>query len=297
MNSILLITFLTVISPLAAFASNEEASELLRRFESVQTISSRVASFTGSFLGLPYGKNGPLGEGIIGRYDQDPLFRFDTFDCTTYVETVLALAHANDSVDFSQRMDELRYENGVVGYVTRNHFPSLQWIPNNIRNGYLKEITRDITPQGIVKVASAIIDLPTHYSFMTSEMLRVTGLSNQERTERVLEWQAEGQRLSAQEARLDYVPINWILRNQSWVHNIPNGAVVNFVRPNWDLTQISGTHMNVSHQGFILKRNGKVYLRHASIGTNKVSEIIFVDYLKNLANHPTLKGVHFLAVE
>lgn len=297
MKAILFIVLSLGVMSTWASPSQDEAEALLNRFQTVQTISARVESFTKNFLGLPYGKDGPLGEGPTGRYDQDPLFRFDTFDCTTFVETVLALAHARDSADFAQRMDEIRYENGVISYVTRNHFPSLQWIPNNINNGYLRDVTRDIAPMSILKTAVAIIDLPTHYSFMNVDMLRVSGLTNQERSERVLEWRAEGQRLSPQEARLDYVPIDWILKNSKWLNEIPHGAVVNFVRPNWDLTQVAGTHMNVSHQGFILRRNGNVYLRHASSGSSKVSEILFLDYLKTLANHPTLKGVHFLAVE
>ena len=45
-------------------------------------------TFTGqSFLGAPY-MNSPLGEDVAP--DSDPLIRFDAFDCTTFVETVLA---------------------------------------------------------------------------------------------------------------------------------------------------------------------------------------------------------------
>jgi len=281
-----------------AQTATQEAASLLARFENVQGIANRMSAFSATFIGLPYGDGGPLGEGVVGRYDQDPLFRFDTFDCTTYVETMLALAHAHSVADFAQHMDDIRYENGVVDYVTRNHWPSLQWVPNNIRNGYLRDITRELYAPLNVKVARAIIDVPNSYRFMRVEDLRVPGLTPAERLQRTEEWRAEGQRFSAQEATIDYVPIDWIMQNPSWVQKIPHGSVINFVRPNWDLTQSIGTHMNVSHQGLVFRRGQQVLLRHASSsGSKLVTEVPLLDYLRPFVGHATMKGVHFLAVE
>ncbi|MBN1783778.1 MAG: DUF1460 domain-containing protein [Alphaproteobacteria bacterium] len=42
------------------------------------------------FIGIRY-QDSPLGEGPNALYDKDPLFRFDRFDCLTYVETVMAI--------------------------------------------------------------------------------------------------------------------------------------------------------------------------------------------------------------
>lgn len=289
---------LLLTAPLVWADPTAEAEELLVRHQSVAGISARIEAFSRGFLGLPYGDGGPLGEGPSGRYDQDPLFRFDTFDCTTYVETVLALAHAQDTVDFLRRIDEIRYENGVVDYTTRNHWPSLQWVPNNVRNGYLREIVRELAPADVVKVARALIDIPNSYRFMKLENLRTPNLSLAERQERLAEWRAEGNRFSAQEATIDYVPVDWIMQNPAWLQRLPHGAVVNMVRPNWDLTDIIGTHMNVSHQGLIIRRGTQVLLRHASSsGTKRVTEVPLIDYLRPFIGHATLKGVHFLAVE
>jgi hypothetical protein len=69
------------------------------------------------------------------------------------------------------------------------------------------------------------------------------------------------------------------------------------VRPNWDLTESIGTHMNVSHQGLIFQFRNGTYLRHASnSGTKKVMDIPLLDYLKKFENHPTLKGIHLMEV-
>src|ERR1035437_2644460 len=45
-----------------------------------------------ALLGKPY-QLGPLGEGKFGAEDPDPLYRLDAFDCTTFIETVMANAY------------------------------------------------------------------------------------------------------------------------------------------------------------------------------------------------------------
>ncbi len=96
----------------------------------------RIRAISSMFLGAPY-KLGPLGEGEGGRFDRDPLFRLDRFDCVTYVETVLALARSKNLKEAVSLMQKIRYLNGKISYFTRNHFTAGQWIPNNIRAGFL----------------------------------------------------------------------------------------------------------------------------------------------------------------
>jgi len=73
------------------------------------------------YLGKPYLFD-PLGE--ESGIDTDPLIRFDVFDCTTFVETVLA----DDDVE---ELNKIRYKNGKIGFKNRNHFIESEWIPNN----------------------------------------------------------------------------------------------------------------------------------------------------------------------
>lgn len=250
---------LLLLSPLAFADATDEARDLLLRHRNVSGLIARIDAFSATFVGLPYGDGGPLGEGPTGSYDQDPLFRFDTFDCTTYVETVLSLARARDVADFAVRIDEIRYEHGVV------------------------------------QVARALIDKPNYYAFMKADALRTPGLTPAQREQRATEWRAEGARFTAVEATMDYVPIDWILANPTWVQRLRSGMVVNFVRPNWDLRALIGTHMNVSHQGLIIRRGTEILLRHASSsGNRRVTEIPLLDYLQPFRGHATLKGLHFL---
>jgi hypothetical protein len=83
-------------------------------------------------LGIPYA-NGPLGEGDVGGPDPDPRVDLTRADCVTYLEESLALALSarRSEEDFLRILDAIRYRNGEVGFVTRNHFTMRDWVPAN----------------------------------------------------------------------------------------------------------------------------------------------------------------------
>ena len=287
---------LLLIFSFSAFAQSDIAQELARAAKEHNNIR-RLEVFSRNYLGKPYGLNGPLGEGADGRYDQDPLWRFDTFDCTTYVETMMALALARTPVEFETHLRDIRYEDGRIDYLARNHFTSLQWVPNNIANGYLVDLTQRLAPKGVMRVARAQINQPGWYAKKKLTDLRAFDVTPEALSMRWDEWKAEGTRLAIEEATINYIPIDWVVPNPAFLKTIPNGSIVNFVRPNWDLTETAGTHLNVSHQGFIFQHAGQTWLRHASpSGTQTVREELLLDYLRKYVNHPTLKGIHLMGM-
>lgn len=285
--------FLITFSVLAS--SREEAQDLLAKFQSYQSTVTRIDLFSQAFKEIPYGAGGPLGEGEIGRFDQDPLYRFDAFDCTTYIETVISLALSQEVNGFENKMDMIRYENGEVDYLKRNHFPSLQWVPNNIKNGLFKEINHLILPASERKMAEAVINLPGWLKAIKIEEIKAPLATLEERQNLLEELRGHAVDYTPTNARIEYLPIAVLLTKPHVLKNIPNGSVVNFVRPNWDLTDVIGTHMNVSHQGFIFQGKSGPILRHAST-TGKVKEEALLEYLKRFENHATLKGIHLLQV-
>jgi hypothetical protein len=278
----------------SAFATpREEAQELLERFKNSNP-SIRMEQMSASLINLPYGIGGPLGEGEMGRYDQDPLYRFDTFDCTTFVETLLSLAISTDVDDFEKNMDSIRYEDSKIDYLSRNHFPSLQWIPNNINNGRLIEINHLILAPNQWKIAEAVINLPGWLKKIKLEEIKVPSASSEERQFLLEELRSYSSQYSPIVAQLKYLPLSTLLATPSVLKKIPHGSIINFVRPNWDLTNELGTHMNVSHQGLIFQTKQGPVLRHASLSDKKVTDILLLDYLKKFENHPTLKGIHLM---
>lgn len=287
---------LLALITLNAFASpREEAQDILTRFEGYQAQTTRLDLFSRAFLSLPYGKGGPLGEGEQGRYDQDPLYRFDTFDCTTFVETIVSLALSKDVDQFEAQMDNIRYENGEVDYLKRNHFPSLQWIPFNVSNGLLKEINQVVLPMKEQKIAEAVINLPGWLKAIKLDQIKVPLATLEQRQILLEELRSQHTNFSPIVARLNYLPISTLLARPHLLRKIPHGSIVNFVRPNWDITDVIGTHMNVSHQGFVFIKKEGVTLRHAST-SGTVRDDLLLDYLKKFENHPTMKGIHLMQV-
>ena len=277
-----------------ALASHrEDAQVLLNRFEAFHPIEMRIDYISQGFLGLPYGKGGPLGEGPDGRYDQDPLYRFDTFDCTTFVETVISLALTQNVDAFEAKMNEIRYEDSNIDYLRRNHFPSLQWIPNNIQNGIFKEVNSLILPQSERKIVDSVINLPGWLKAIKLDEIKTPFATLEERQSLLEELHSFSGQYSPVAIQLEYLPISTLLKKPKVLSRIPHGSIINFVRPNWDLADAIGTHMNVSHQGFVIQKKSGTYLRHAST-TGAVMENALIDYLKKFENHPTLKGIHLL---
>jgi hypothetical protein len=287
--------FALLLSVSAFATSREEAVAHLVSLQSIESTQNRMDAASKVFLGLPYGNGGPLGEGETGRYDQDPLYRFDTFDCTTFVETIVSLALTRDVESFEAHMDKIRYENSQVDYLTRNHDPSLNWVPNNLKNGIFTEINHLILPASQRKMAEAVLDLPNWLKKIQLSEIRVPQASDTERMNLLEELRAMSSQYQPVLSKLEYLPINTLVAMPKVLKLIPNGTVVSFVRPNWDLTDTLGMHINVSHQGLIFQRKEGPILRHAST-TGLVMEVSLLDYLKKYVNHATMKGIHLLKV-
>lgn len=285
--------FLFISITYAFSSTREDAQQILSRFSNETNIQKRLDLFSKIFLGLPYGKNGPLGEGADGRYDKDPLYRFDIFDCTTYVETVMALALSRNVNEFENHLEKIRYEDGDIDYLKRNHFTDLQWIPFNTANGLMSEINHIVFPKGELKIAEAIINFPNWLRSHKLDQIIAPLETLETRRALLEELKSLAPNFNQSVAKVSYISIKSIVLKPSLLSYIPSGAIINFVRPNWDLTSTSGTHQNISHQGFVFRVNNSLYLRHATV-TGKVEEIPLIDYLKKFENHPTLKGIHLM---
>ncbi|WP_421854933.1 N-acetylmuramoyl-L-alanine amidase-like domain-containing protein [Marinomonas sp.] len=253
---------------------------------------SRIAPLSQVFLGAKY-VGGNVGEGEQGLYDKDPLTRFDVFDCTTYVETVLAGAMSASASEFEQNLMRLRYKDGKVSFVTRNHFPSLDWFHNN--RDKLLDITPDVANGG-AKVAEAVIDKSAWYKHLSDDVLHCDATESSSCRSLLMTLHSEGKAFKPETAYLPYVPLSLVFQgndrhvNQALLDRIPSGSVISMVRPNWSLKQYIGTNMNVSHQGLAIRKNGILFLRHASLTHKKVTDENFAEYFSHYPETSSLKG-------
>jgi len=285
---------------LANFNVNE-VSELIDNKNGA--IEDNVEVVSSVFLGRKYNTLGPLGEGYSAKYDQDPLWRTDEFDCTTYVETVMAILLSDSIDEFKQRMNMIRYLNGEISFVNRNHFTSLDWIPRNIDQGYIEDITNEVFEYDEVLEAETIINKKNWYKKMGEARVSLSSKSNRSKSVALKELREEGVDFEPEIATINYMPINKIFNanksvKKSVFSKIKSGHIINIVRPNWNLEKYIGTNLNVSHQGFAIRHNNKLFFRHASpSGEGVVTQQVLSDYLRNYIGHKTIKGINIIEIK
>lgn len=250
-------------------------------------VHARVEYFAQVFLAQksPY-IVAPLGEGPTGEFEKGPLYRFDGFDCTTFVETVLALARAESSSEFLSTLNQIRYREGRVAYENRNHFPSIDWIPNNSKAGFVKDITGRIAGTH-TKWSQTWIE--------KDEWLRMKGV----------DFQKLSSQFKKELGRLPYIAKEDLIQDPQLENQIPSGVIFHVVRPNWDLKKAIGTQLDVSHEGFLIREQGVLYMVHASNGLRDggedykgVKKEALRDYiLRVMMKSPSMAGLNILKIQ
>jgi hypothetical protein len=200
---------------------------------------SGIEAVSSRHMGAPYAID-PLGEGR--GIDPDPLSRDDAFDCMTFVETVLARTLGID-------LQSIRYKDGRVDFMARNHFVSLDWIENN--SGIIEAADTGL-PQ---RVKKTVID-------KAKWMKATRGIEAD---------------FAPAEASIAYIPSEEILKNEGKIA-ISEPMLAFFIADDGG--------MNVSHAGFLLPTgNGKIVLRHASQWYGRVMDIDFFEYIRRVKKH------------
>ena len=218
---------------------------------------SLMISIARGFEGTPY---------VAGTLEQTPemtTVNLDGMDCTTFVETVAALAvtaaeHRTSWHDFVYNLENMRYRRGIAdGYSSRLHYIS-DWIIENTQRGHLREVT-DRLPGVEFKIKTL--------DFMTRNRDKYPALADDAEYERMKN--AEG---AYRSHRYPMVASSRV--NNATLAALRPGDIVVFV------SKTSG--LDVSHLGIIDIAGGKVRLLHASSRGGKVmiDPLPLTDYLR-----------------
>lgn len=311
-RSLILVSILCLFSyqsNAASDASNKIDSEFVKALyhspdnNLKSDISSRLETFSALFLGKPY-LLGALGEGQEDIFDQSPIYRFDAMDCETFVDTVLALALATDEDHFERCIRKVRYFDGQVSYIHRKHFTCLDWNINNQKQSFLKDITstfKNKDNQPVSKVAIALIDKPSWYQHFTIKTIKLQHADSRLSKKRLKQLKTLGSKLPKRESKLDYIPLTSLFNangkpNLYLFNQIPNGAIIEIVRPNWNLKDKIGTNLNVSHMGFAFWIKNILYFREASSIHHQIIDVPLIDYLHSALENPTIGGINVQVV-
>lgn len=254
-----------------------------------------VVQATYFFMNRPYVGLGAEGEGDWSPYDftqrgyphiqQDPVYRTDSFVCNTFVQTVLALLHANNLNDFEKSYLTISY--GAAGiapsnifFYNRNNFTSVDFNPVNQGSGLLQDVTGSGIFSHYVKTNTTMIDRQAWFnqkfsSEMISKSVRV--LQASDGPAMVLRAQNNYpqpfHQFQVVKSSLTYIPKNVLVSakyssngeviyqaNESLIQKLPTPAVLEIVRDpkRWTVSgklvaDAQGTNIDVSHLGFIYK--------------------------------------------
>lgn len=223
------------------------------------------------FLGTPY-QGGTLDRDSVERV----VVRFDSLDCTTFVETVSAITQcinkgATDFNSFTKELEKIRYRNGVCnGYTSRLHYFS-EWIYNNQTMGIVEETS----PSNLITTENRTIN------FMSRNADKYAGITN----DSILN------RIKASERTLSSQPFVYIPKDKV-MYLTPNivseGDIIAIA------TNIEG--LDISHVGFATFVDGEVHLLHASSGKKEViiDPLPLSDYLAKFKHHKGIKVVRTL---
>ncbi len=218
------------------------------------------------FVGAKY-QLGALGEGNNGKYDNDPLFREDAFDCVTYVETVLAQTLASDNAQVLPLLNKIRYKGGKVSYFDRNHFVSVDWVPNNdwLFNDITDQVVRDNKIS--YKESKAVIDKASWYRNQDIEV-----------------------NLDKQVSVINYINASEIINAQNI--KLPEVSILLIHRKDKDYKNIIGTALQYTHMGFVVSES----FYHAGTKSGKVTKERLQDYLIDREKIYGEFGVSFLSL-
>jgi hypothetical protein len=208
------------------------------------------------FLRFPY-KNGTLE--APGK--EKLIVNFRQFDCFTFVETVLALAHCFvagkiSPREFQYKLKFIRYRNGIIaGYSSRLHYFT-DWLRDNAQKKIILDISRRLDS---VRQRKKI-------NYMTTHRASYPALKSEKEFQKML---AVEKNLSR---RIFYIIEKSKISRR--IRMIKNGDIVAFT--------IDQEGLDVAHVGFAVWQGENLHLLHASSkqGAVVISVKTLVAYLQ-----------------
>ncbi len=212
----------------------------------INDANALVEYYARRLLGTPY-----VAHTLEG--DQEVLtINIHELDCTTFVETLYALARTTLSRryswrDYAAHLEDLRYRGGTMGdYSSRLHYIS-EWIVDNRLRGNMQDITPDLPH---VDYLVKNIDFMTHHTDSYRQLKDDSVMVEKIR------------RFELRSHRFPYVKRSW-LNDKELKAALRSGDFVGLV------TKVEG--LDISHMGIIIVDDkGDPYLLDASMTGGKV---------------------------
>lgn len=266
--------------PLYEFSETEVDQYLKFLSATEPDLRKRIVHLARKNIGQPY-ELFLLGEMPFETYDPQPIYCLGKSDCLVFTEHTYAMALSHDWPGFMRLLQRIRYRDGQLGVVTRNHYTEADW---NISNRWLVEdITKKLAGDTAVKFHEAI-----------------------DRTKFFKNRYKLDVKVPVEQHDDLYLPYEQIDRARS---QLRDGDFVNIVRATSKLgdpqNEVFGGNAFVGHVGLIAHgADGQVHLIHST--EPKVREETIDSYIsratkdlkaKDAAGKPRLVGFKFLRLQ
>lgn len=223
-------------------------TEILVEAEKISNPNERIMFIAEKFVDTPY-----VAHTLESGTDEVLTVNLDELDCTTYVETVMAMAIAAGEKrtswrDYISALESLRYRGGEMdGYPSRLHYIS-DWIVDNSHRGNVVEVT-DRFPD--TRIMTKTID------FMSRNADKYPALADSANLQGIKRFEA-----GYKNHRFVYLPWN-VVGNKNVRGMLQEGDIVAM------LSKLK--NLDVTHMGILVKdQKGIPYLLHASMSGGKV---------------------------
>lgn len=233
-----------------------------------QAFEQRFESLSRPFMGTAYGES-PLGEAQAP--DADPLIRFDRVDCLTFVEEMMALSYSRSEDEVVGWLNRIRYAHDVPRYGDRNHVMEAQWLPVNLKKGFIVDVTQHYGGASVKSVTKTL-----------------TAQSWQSRTGAALKLAPQDQAVGR--FAWDIIPVAQAV---GVVKKVPTGTILVAVR-----ADRPDRVTRITHLGFVVQTAKGPMLRHASRTFKKVVDEPLDKFVKRNLGYAkwTVEGVSLFSV-
>ena len=230
--------------------------------------------FARQLLGVPY-----VAKTLENNKEEKLVVNLRQLDCTTYVETVLALTlctrHGqNTFADYCRQLQLIRYRNGEVNYPTRLHYFT-EWIEDNTRLGFVTERQAPNPPFTAVQTLN-INFMTSHanlYPMLTDKPAWINIIANTER--------------SLTGKRYRYIPKESIANTKLFRQTIHNGDIIAITTTKQGL--------DTSHIGIAVWHRDGLHLLNAS-QIRKVTVEEPMTLRTYMQKHPSQQGIRIISV-
>lgn len=250
-------------------ADSVKVVNLLKRAASQKNMGNKVIYFARQLGGIPY-----VAKTLEKNKQEHLVVNLRQLDCTTYVETVLALTRCLEQnkltfAAFCHNLRMIRYNEGVVSYPSRQHYFTY-WIQQNEKKGIVKDIQAPNPPFSAVQKVNTNY-MTTHIELYPMLLQNKSWISHI----RAMETSING-------LKCYYIPKAGLTDSKLLRQTIHNGDIIAII------TSLKG--LDTSHIGIAVWHKDGLHMLNASSIHHKVVEesMLLRTYM---LKHPSQLGI------